>query len=252
MLTCTLFRDKFHAENRPCFKEFLNNYSSVKSLDAFKLNFSKEFILKNNFENVVSYLAKIMFMEVKHQSTDLATTNTETSFAAQFAALSLKGKKNKKRAGVGCSSYVQKDSEKEAPLPENAGFTVPTGYSQVVPIFGNVPKNSLFISIKKEEKFTPFFKLIFDQKKNEYHSVRCIASKGRNQQGVKLSTIRISDGGETKKISIARLKVYGDSKKFRARGSVFQQYRTADNQLRKLYLIDDVCPKKEEMRKKLV
>ncbi len=146
-----------------------------------------------------------------------------------------------KTRGVPGAEYLESECEDEIPVLEPSyGFEPMKGYSSIIPIeSGYLPHNTLFLTILEDERFLPFKKL--------YDSgvIRSIASKGHNEQGVKLSTI--TDGNE--KIPVARLKICGNEGKgaLRASGGVIQVIETEDG-LKKLYAINDVRSKKQEAR----
>jgi len=148
-----------------------------------------------------------------------------------------------KTKGKPSAKYLDKgNGDETSVLASSYGFVPIKGYGPIIPITGGyLPEETLFVTIKEGDEFLPFKSLY------ESGCIRSIASKGYNEQGVKLSSI--ISGSE--KTAIARLKICGNEGKgaLRAIGCVVQEVETEEG-LRKLYAIKDVVHKKKEARLK--
>jgi len=160
--------------------------------------------------------------------------------------------KVKTRGASSSSNANQNQVDKEKlchVMQSDSPFHRLDGYSPIIPIEGgNLPSNKLYITISEHSSFTPFLALVRDnQTKQYYPNIKSVASKGLNQQGVKLSTIK--DTQSNQEISIARLKICGSGgeKGLRAFGRVTETIKTKEG-VKKLYVVDQIINKKKEAR----
>lgn len=112
---------------------------------------------------------------------------------------------------------------------EHTGFVVPEGYIQPIKISQN---NHLFMTMPaKDARFSKFYRLI------EGNTIKWIAEKGVNQQGIKLGHVEVQEEpcAPRKQVPIGRLKLCG-GETLRAWGYIEQTSKDVAGAFQKLYV----------------
>lgn len=214
----------------------------VKCLPADnKIIFTANFMLSVNFKTRFLQLMAILTPPISgifHSQCNAISTITQ-----DFARLQLQDQKIKvkeKTQGTPGLARQQTHAHQPTPVVENYDFVQLPNHTAPVPIEfkNNIPENTLFITVPFEDKYAPFFSLFKDKTTDNYHPIRGIAPKGKNQQGAKV------------KSNFVRLKILGSDgqSQLRAWGEVEQEIKLPDGRTKKLYVINEVMTKKMEHR----
>lgn len=198
-------------------------------IEEDKIIFNRNFLLSLEFEIKLAKMHKYLIPSVTLSSIEALNKQLE---ALQLETTNMqKGKRKEKAKTRGKANPDKVASVSSVAAIENHGFTFLPGYSAAVPIVNYPGNHYLTMPVEEDPSFKPFLPLIADG------FIRSIPPKGKNQQGAKI------------KGDFVRLKISGQNhKNLRATGEI-QEVLGEGNQMKKLFVVNEITCKKSEKRK---
>lgn len=226
-----------------------------ENMIIFNENYIQSFQVKEQLEQFFMHFIFMFKVKILPEPSQCSQSALETAFAGLTLDPDTYIEKLKTK-GIPDPNKSKDCGNKDIKIQEEGFTQVANSTPPIAIYFANnaIPNNTLFITMPLNNPlFTPFLALMQDSANSQqYHPIKGIAAKGKNQQGAKLSSQWVTnDKNQREKVDIVRLKVLGaDGKgKLRATGYKKEQFVSSDSRLLKLYEVSTVVEKKKEKHK---
>lgn len=231
-----LDNNKLHPHHHQALAKFLGKNKSIIAKSATCLLLNRDVWVSKNFRNWIDQLQSLLLVEKPIAAID-------EPWLTELLSVCLISEDEKEKV------KKAKDAPKEDETKEETfGFKKMAGFTPIVPMVSTaLPNHTLFMTMPEDNaEYAPFYKLIRNDTKTKYFSVPTVAQKGKNQHGVKLGTVTVTnDKKQREKIAYARLKAGGTA---RAHGYIEQSILDEKGKQRKLYVFRKIVDKKDEIR----